>query len=66
MKIKKLLKEVAEKVTSYLNKIKMRIYEIYLNLFVAEKDEYYSYEKPSEKQMRNKEFWIQIEKEDKN
>ena len=40
--------------------IKKRIIRWYLNTFVAQKDEYYDYNQPSEKKMENKLFWIQI------
>lgn len=40
--------------------IKKRIIRWYLNTFVAQKDECYDYNQPSEKKMENKLFWIQI------
>ncbi len=40
---------------------KIRALEIYLlNEYVAEDDEFYSFTEPTEKQMENKTFWIQI------
>lgn len=40
---------------------KIRILELFLlNEFVAEKDEYYSYEEPDEAQMEGRLFWVQL------
>ena len=45
--------------------LRQKITRWYLNLFVAKKDEYYDYEEPSERKMKNKEYWIQIIEENK-
>lgn len=44
---------------SIQNKIR-KLEEYLLNEFVAEKDEYYSYDEPDIAQMTGKSFWIQI------
>lgn len=44
---------------SIQNKIRM-VQEYVLNEFVAEEDEYFSYEEPSEELMENKTWWIQL------
>ncbi|MBO7078648.1 MAG: hypothetical protein J6W64_02410 [Bacilli bacterium] len=37
-----------------------KITQWYLNTFKASKDEFYSYDEPTDKQMEGKTFWIQI------
>lgn len=44
---------------SIQNKIRT-VQEYVLNEFVAEEDEYFSYEEPSEELMENKTWWIQL------
>lgn len=40
---------------------KIRALEVYLlNEFIADTDEFYSFIEPTEEQMKNKSFWIQI------
>lgn len=63
MNIKNSLEDAVVKsaASSFYGKIARFIFKSYLNLFVADKDEYYDYTEPSDKKMRNKTFWVQIE-----
>ena len=67
MIIKNFFKDVIHKMASLFKSLRInkKIHELMLNCFVAEKDEYYSYDEPSPEKMENKTFWIQIvDKED--
>lgn len=67
MDINLILKGATNKVASFFVKIYERTHECLLNTFVAKADEYYSYDEPLPEKMKNKTFWIQIlrkEKED--
>lgn len=66
MTLKKIVKDAIDKVASFFKSIYRKFHELMLNCFIAEKDEYYSYEEPPTEKMKDKTFWIQIvDKEDR-
>lgn len=67
MNIKNALEDamIKSRGSSFFGKIIRRVLKLYLNIFVADSYEYYDYEEPSKKIMKNKIYWIQIiDKED--
>lgn len=66
MNIKTKIKDTINKVVSFFHKnyIYKKLHEIILNIFIAKPDEYFSYDEPSSKKMKNKTYWIQIADEE--
>ena len=65
MKINNILNDAINKVASFFIRFYERLNEIRLNIFIAKPDEYYSYDEPPIKKMKNKTFWIQIVRKEK-